>query len=69
MSPREVHASILSAFKSHHLTSFDHLDIIRGRLIISPHQEPDGESITNRKGALYIKEIVDKVIYYVKITF
>ena len=38
MSRQEVRASILSAFKTYHLTSFDHLDIIGGRLVISPQQ-------------------------------
>lgn len=61
MSASQVHSHILSAFERHNLTSFDYLDVMRGHLVISPQQEQDGEIVTNRRGALYIREKVDKV--------
>ena len=61
MSASQVYSDILSAFECHNLTSFDYLDVMRGHLVISPQQEQDGEIVTNRRGALYIREKVDKV--------
>ena len=60
MSPSQVSASILSAFKHQNLTSWEYLDVNGGQLVMSTNQEPGGE-IVERRGALYIREKDDKV--------
>ena len=60
MTPSQVKAGILDAFKFHKLSSFEYLNADGGQLVTSTNQEPGGE-IAERRGALYIREKDDKV--------